>query len=1155
MGFRIHRGAWQFKDSQNRYVTKYKLDTDGELKETDADGNITTDAYLRTVPSEYLTQTEGDGRYLRSLPSHNHDDRYYTESEINTRTIETFRGGKNIDEVGTYILAKDDGSWAGGARLGGSHNGYGAISMHLHTGDYYGQIHLSANTSDMGVRFKNGGDSWGSIYKVWTTKDISQTTVNNWSTAYNWGNHASAGYLTSVPSEYLTQTEGDARYLQSLPSHNHDSSYVRRLADNDDPNYYTPSSRRVNPNARNPTNEHYAISTFGNDGNVTGQLATHFQTGEAYTRGFNNSWSGWRRQWDSSNFDPSSKLGATAKAADSNLLDGINSTSFLRSDAADTHTSTLTVNGQFIFNSSTNSSYREGIRLNRSTSNWGGAVFGGARDSISGITEAWWVARNPSKDFVISYGTSSDVGGLYLPHNSSTLKYKNNRIWHAGDFDNNSSNWNTAYSWGNHASAGYVTSSGNTIIGTDSDINTSGATIIDNLYMTDGVITSHGTRTLTTSDIGAASTSHKYHRFNNGEEYYDSYGQNNNLRMFTETATFDTFRFRSYSNVEVFDGSRWVASTMNLDNVLDGREDTGISLTHANSYFRFTINRSSGWPTTALFILQSSWTNTNSYTCEITLETLNGETWEHKDSWSYSNFQRGINLHTTSQTHDGRNTMRVTINMDWNDVSHDYHALRRIMFLSNFSGGQTLDPWRWSYNKVVNFDALPQASGANLATQSWVTSRGYLTSETDSQTLSISGTTLSISNGNSITVPTSIGPTGPQGPRGETGAVGPQGPTGSTGPQGPRGLTGGTGPQGPQGDVGATGPAGPKGDTGDTGARGPAGATGSQGATGATGPQGPAGVGVAQTLSRSNGTITLSDGGGSTNLNDIYFTESESNTRFAYKAGSNSQDFYVDDLYYDAWLRNHTNDNGLYWSRTGWHLYIGSNHTMHFRSGNNGAAKLLLWTGSTQRNAIYNNSSNEIGFLNTSGSWSFRVNNTGSAEVYQDLSVAGDIYSGTTRVISGGRWVGDNSGLVGPQGPQGSTGATGARGPAGSNGSTGPQGPQGDRGPAGSTGPQGPQGATGARGAAGATGPQGERGPQGATGATGSRGAAGATGPQGPQGDRGPAGANGSDASISFENQERGTNSSISSVSYNRGEARFTMADGSVLVLGNARIE
>lgn len=291
----------------------------------------------------------------------------------------------------------------------------------------------------------------------------------------------------------------------------------------------------------------------------------------------------------------------------------------------------------------------------------------------------------------------------------------------------NIANWDVAYGWGNHASAGYVTSSGNTIIGTDTDIDTSGATIIDNLYMTDGVITSHGTRNLTTSDIGAAATSHKYHSFSNGDEFYDSYGQGNYLRMFTETATFDTFRFRSYSRVEVYDGNSWQPSDMNLDSLLDGREDTGISLLPENSHFRFEINRASGWPTTALFVLQSSWTDTNGYTCSITLETLNGSTWEVKDTWTYSNFQRGLNLHTTTQTHDGRANMRVTINMSWDAASHNYHALTRIMFLSNFSGGETLDPWTWNYNKVVNFDALPQSGGANLATQSWVGSQGYLT--------------------------------------------------------------------------------------------------------------------------------------------------------------------------------------------------------------------------------------------------------------------------------------------------------------------------------------------------------------------------------------------------------------------------------------------
>ena len=81
----------------------------------------------------------------------------------------------------------------------------------------------------------------------------------------------------------------------------------------------------------------------------------------------------------------------------------------------------------------------------------------------------------------------------------------------------NISNWNTAYGWGNHASAGYVTSSGNTIIGTYSDINTSGSTIIDNIYVTDGVITSMGTRTLTLANLGYTGATNANYITNNNQ--------------------------------------------------------------------------------------------------------------------------------------------------------------------------------------------------------------------------------------------------------------------------------------------------------------------------------------------------------------------------------------------------------------------------------------------------------------------------------------------------------------------------------------------------------------------------------------------------------------------------------------------------------------
>lgn len=87
----------------------------------------------------------------------------------------------------------------------------------------------------------------------------------------------------------------------------------------------------------------------------------------------------------------------------------------------------------------------------------------------------------------------------------------------------------------------------------------------------------------------------------------------------------------------------------------------------------------------------------------------------------------------------------------------------------------------------------------------------YLTTP---QTLTLSGTTLGITNGNTVTLPTSIGPQGPAGP------TGPQGATGNTGAQGPKGDAGATGATGAQGVQGIQGV---KGDKGDVGATGPAG--------------------------------------------------------------------------------------------------------------------------------------------------------------------------------------------------------------------------------------------------------------------------------------------------------------------------------------------
>jgi hypothetical protein len=68
---------------------------------------------------------------------------------------------------------------------------------------------------------------------------------------------------------------------------------------------------------------------------------------------------------------------------------------------------------------------------------------------------------------------------------------------------------------------------------------------------------------------------------------------------------------------------------------------------------------------------------------------------------------------------------------------------------------------------------------------------------------------------------------------------------------------------------------------------------------------------------------------------------------------------------------------------------------------------------------------------------------------------------GQTVIDQMGHWVGDPTGLVGPQGEQGPPGAQGPQGQSGPQGPAGPAGPQGPIGPKGATGLQGPPGLSG----------------------------------------------------------------------------------------------
>jgi len=85
-----------------------------------------------------------------------------------------------------------------------------------------------------------------------------------------------------------------------------------------------------------------------------------------------------------------------------------------------------------------------------------------------------------------------------------------------------------------------------------------------------------------------------------------------------------------------------------------------------------------------------------------------------------------------------------------------------------------------------------------------------------------------------------------------------------------------------------------------------------------------------------------------------------------------------------GWFRNHTNSNGIYWSATAWHLYPKNASDFYVRSGTSDASIHFI-RGGTESNYIHNASDNAIGFLNTGRNWIFRVDNGGSATAYGDM--------------------------------------------------------------------------------------------------------------------------------------------------------------------------
>ena len=84
-------------------------------------------------------------------------------------------------------------------------------------------------------------------------------------------------------------------------------------------------------------------------------------------------------------------------------------------------------------------------------------------------------------------------------------------------------------------------------------------------------------------------------------------------------------------------------------------------------------------------------------------------------------------------------------------------------------------------------------------------------------------------------------------------------------------------------------------------------------------------------------------------------------------------------VYSNDWFRNNSNNTGLYSQAHSNHWYATSNAYWNIGGTNNSYCGIIFRPEghqSTVRGYVYANTSNEIGFLDQNGSWSFRTNST-----------------------------------------------------------------------------------------------------------------------------------------------------------------------------------
>jgi hypothetical protein len=326
--------------------------------------------------------------------------------------------------------------------------------------------------------------------RYYTESEIDTKLANtaNWNTAYGWGNHASAGYLTtsSAASTYAPKASPALTGTPTAPTASAatnttqlaTTAFVQTAVSNvvnsapaaldtlnelaaalgDDANFSTTISTALGNRLRVDTASQGLNSTQKSNGRTNlglGTAATSASSAFATAAQGTNADTahGWGNHASAGYLAASSYTAADVLAKiktvdgagsglDADTLDGASSGSFFRSNIANSVDVRLAAGDGRGIRFWDTDSYKIWMSAS-SNSTWGGRL-----DTSSDYNMYFRMSGGTNRGFVFQNSTTE----VMQIQSDGTILTAN---------DGNSEQWNTAYGWGNHASAGYLTSVNN----------------------------------------------------------------------------------------------------------------------------------------------------------------------------------------------------------------------------------------------------------------------------------------------------------------------------------------------------------------------------------------------------------------------------------------------------------------------------------------------------------------------------------------------------------------------------------------------------------------------------------------------------------------------------------------------------------------------